>query len=122
MPNDENTIVQTGAITAVNSTDDHSVGPGGRDNQELRTHLFVSIQFTNSAGVAATPGAGTYTIGIKTVVNPVTAETIPNGSLVDATAAQVNLSVDGPVTNFTVTTDSITTATHYRLRYTSHRN
>ena len=123
MSNDQNTLRFATEVTAVNDTDTFiSALGGGQGEDQLRTHCFCSIEFTDSAGNAATPGAGTYTIAVKTINNPNTAETIPGGATVDATAAQVNLSVASPVLSWVVTTDSITTATHYIFRYSTHRN
>lgn len=112
-------------ITAVNTTTPFLLE--GRsdlstENLQMRTHLFCAIQFTNSVGAAATPGAGTYTIKVKTANNPGT-ETIPSGGSVDATVVPaVNLSIAAPVISWEVTTDSITTATHFIFRWTAHRD
>jgi len=123
MSNDQNTLQRTELPTAVNSTDTFVSSLGGLQGPEqLRTHCFCSVEFTDANGSAVTPGAGTYTVSVKTVNNPNTAEAIPSGTTVDATAAQVNLSVASPILSWVVTTAGITTATHYVLRYSTHRN
>jgi len=127
MSNQNNSIVAKFLETAIDSTDTFAAKKGsGQPNGDLeaRTHHFFSIEFTDGSGNSVTPGAGSWTVTVKTSVNPNLAagEAVPDAAGVDATVAQATFSVAGDIEAWVVTTAGITTATHYILRVSSHRN
>jgi len=85
---------------------------------------FVNIGFTFVDGndSPVTPGAGTLTIKVKTIVNPEIAEDVINGTLINATVNPINLYFNGAPKSieFSSGTD-ITTATNIIVRVVSNR-
>jgi len=101
--------------TAVNGTDDFTMPV----DVTVRPHVFVSITFTDNAGVAATPGAGTFSISAETLNNPGVYTPLANATTVDATAAIGTFSAAANITKIRVDTASITTATKFNVKVTA---
>lgn len=103
---------------AVNDTVDLTVP----DRITERPHVFIGVTFTTS-GVAATPGAGTYSLYVETKSNPGVFQAVPTetgtATSIDATAALETYSVAANVTQIRVVSESITTTDGFNITVTA---
>lgn len=104
---------------AVNATITSTAGDLTLQGVTTRAHVFIGVTFTDNAGAAVTPGAGTYTVTAETANNPGVFQPITNGTAVDATAALTTLSVAANLLRVRVVSASITTATKLNIKVTA---
>jgi len=100
---------------AVGSTFTSTAGDLGSVDITALPHVFIGVVFTDNDGVAATPGAGTFTVTVETLNNPGVFQSIENGTTIDATAALTTLSVAANITRVRVALTGITTATLFNV-------
>ena len=89
------------------------------------THVFFGITFTDNDGVAATPGAGTFTLAAELLNNPGVFQSIASpasATSVDATAALQTYNFAGHATRVRVTPAGITTATKFNVYVSGSKN
>ena len=78
------------------------------DRITYRAHVFIGLTWT-TAGVAGTPGAGTFSITVETKNNPGVFQPVPSATSVAATGTNQTFSVAANVTKVRVVSSGITT-------------
>lgn len=122
MNNHDNMAEYVSEGNAVGSTFTSVVGDLFNKGITELAHVFIGVTFTDDDGVAATPGAGSYTVTVETINNPGVFQSITNGTTVSATAAATTLSVAANIIRIRVAPTDITTATKFNVRVTANRS